>query len=46
MLSSDIYRRFLVGFIVDEAHCVKKWYVDRHWVELYSLFVVCIHCCA
>ena len=27
MLSSDLYRRYLVGFIVDEAHCVKKWYV-------------------
>ena len=24
MLSSDIYRRFLVGFIVDEAYCVNK----------------------
>lgn len=33
MLSSDIYRRFLVGFIVDEAHCVKKWYVDRHYQQ-------------
>ena len=25
MLSSDIYRENLVGFIVDEAHCIKKW---------------------
>ena len=25
MLSSDYYRNNLVGFIVDEAHCVKKW---------------------
>ena len=25
MLSSDLYRTNLVGFIVDEAHCVKKW---------------------
>ena len=25
MLSSVLYRTNLVGFIVDEAHCVKKW---------------------
>ncbi len=25
MLSSDVYRENLVGFIVDEAHCIKKW---------------------
>jgi len=25
MLSSKVYRENLVGFIVDEAHCVKKW---------------------
>ena len=25
MLSSDHYRTNLVGFVVDEAHCVKKW---------------------
>ena len=25
ILSSDIYRENLVGFIVDEAHCIKKW---------------------
>ena len=24
-LCSDLYRTNLVGFIVDEAHCVKKW---------------------
>ena len=28
MLSGDLYGRNLVGFIVDEAHCVKKWYVQ------------------
>lgn len=33
MLSSNLYRRYLVGFIVDEAHCVKKWYV-----QLFSLY--------
>ena len=25
MLAGDLYRKNLVGFIVDEAHCVKKW---------------------
>lgn len=25
MLSSDVYRHNLVAFVVDEAHCVKKW---------------------
>ena len=33
MLSSNRYRNHLVGFMVDEAHCVKKWYVidvERH----------------
>ena len=25
MLRSDIYREKMVGFVVDEAHCVKKW---------------------
>lgn len=29
LLSSDIYRCYLVGFVVDEAHCV-KWYVPQH----------------
>ena len=25
MLQSPVYREHLVGFIIDEAHCVKKW---------------------
>ena len=25
MLSSSVYRENLVGFVVDEAHCIKKW---------------------
>ncbi len=25
ILSSDIFQNHLVGFIIDEAHCVKKW---------------------
>ena len=28
MLRSDIYQEMMVGFIVDEAHCVKKWYIS------------------
>ena len=29
MLRQEPYRSNLVGFIVDEAHCVKKWCVPR-----------------
>ena len=25
MLESDLYRQNLVGFIVDEAHCIERW---------------------
>ena len=25
MLCSDTYRAKLVAFVVDEAHCIKKW---------------------
>ena len=27
MLAGDVYGKNLVGFVIDEAHCVKKWYV-------------------
>ncbi len=27
MLVSPVYQENLVALIVDEAHCVKKWYV-------------------
>ena len=43
MLSSDLYRRYLVGFIVDEAHCVKKWYVlflDLHVTSTIKLIFI------
>ena len=29
MLQTDVYRDNIVGFMVDEAHRVKKWYVDN-----------------
>lgn len=27
MLNSDHYKQNLVGFVIDEAHCVKTWWV-------------------
>ena len=33
MLRSDICQKMMVGFIVDEAHCVKKWYMSLKPVE-------------
>ncbi len=27
MLATDIYANNLVAFVIDEAHCIKKWYV-------------------
>ena len=28
MLSNKVYRDNLVAFVVDEAHCIKKWYAN------------------
>ena len=33
MLAGDLYGKNLVGFVVDEAHCVKKWYVHAACVK-------------
>ena len=27
LLCTDVYRHNLVAFVVDEAHCIKEWYV-------------------
>ena len=27
MCQSEVYAKKLVGLVIDEAHCVKKWYV-------------------
>ena len=33
MLSSPIFQERLVALIVDEAHCVKKWYIVSYSVD-------------
>jgi len=30
MLQNTVYQENLVALVVDEAHCVKKWYVHDH----------------
>lgn len=32
ILSTRVYQENLVAFVVDEAHCIKKWYVNQNWI--------------
>ncbi len=38
VLSSDVFRNNLVGFVIDEAHCVKKWLV----IIIINNYCICI----
>ena len=35
LLHSEVFQTNLVGFVIDEAHCVKKWYVVFDTILLY-----------
>ena len=39
MLRSDLFQQRMVGFIVDEAHCIKKWYVNFIIIHLGSITI-------
>ena len=39
MLTSMIYCENIVGFIIEEAHCIKKWLVQGNGIELFVRFV-------
>ena len=40
MLAGDVYGKNLVGFVIDEAHCVKKWYVSTVYYNYSSYILV------
>ena len=35
LLCTDVYRQNLVAFVVDEAHCIKDWYVTCAWFNTF-----------
>ena len=37
MLRSDMYQERMVGFAIDEAHCVKQWYVPNFFKQTLTL---------
>ena len=39
MLANPIYKENLVGLIVDEAHCVQKWYLTMLCFVCYVAFI-------
>ena len=44
MLAGDLYRKNFVGFIIGEAHCVKKWNVYTLYTHvIIKLLSVHIH---
>ena len=51
MLSTKIYQKNLIAFVIGEAHCIKKWYVASHelgWVVVGQCHSGCLthikHC--
>ena len=35
---SPAYKSRLVGVIIDEAHCIVKWFVFTHYLNTYTMF--------
>ena len=41
VLCTDVFQLNLVGVVVDEAHCIKKWYVHIMHIMYYSDETTC-----
>lgn len=39
MLHTEVFQQKTVGFIVDEAHCVKKWYNKNVYYSYMAYFI-------